>query len=658
MQQHPDAVNGTVDLSVTLALPNPFEYVQERNNRFLALFSHRHDYIYANHPSPGKRPQWQTESRHPLSDRLIEQGTYLYGVRFGKETQYAMVDIDIGSAYHPRRDPIAFQKLTEALEPLGLVSAITCTSSDSQGLHLYFPFSESLTAWEVGSGITLLLESQGFKVTPGQLEVFPNARLYTIESTPNLFNAHRLPLQRGSYLLNDDLDPIWTDQTTFVEQWKQCQGRNNLNNAILQRIIRQKKRRSYRLSNKADKFLNDLNAEIEQGWTDHGQTNRLLGRITMRTYVFHHVMYGGEPLIGDSLIKEVLTIAKALPGYELWCRHQHEIEDRVSEWVSCIEKSHYFHYGEQFGKYKSKKEKKEKSESENTEPSWNKQQSQKTKDKIQAALKELSDKNELPEQATARFNALRKFGIGGGSLYRYKELWHPLWKTQENCPNTPQINNESGQFGQANAPNCHSSTSLLQGIDGNDNETNGSSDLKSVASQPEGGNPHQEEIQRIREILSKAQVAVDLQAAQEVVEAEEVMAQESRAAHLQQMAYWLTLDDPILMAEALAWLRQQPPELCAELVDMELSEAKQQSLETIVEIVEQLQKLDWGPGRIQEELRSFFEAAIAPSGMASLAPTQFTTSSLAHLTAEQRQQWLSYLRAFSGETSSTHPDTG
>ncbi|EKU96878.1 hypothetical protein Lepto7375DRAFT_0798 [Leptolyngbya sp. PCC 7375] len=630
MQQHPDVVNGTVDRSVTLALPNPFEYVQERSNQFLALFPHRHDYIYARHPSPGKRPQWQTESRHPLSDRLIEQGTYLYGVRFGKETQYAMLDIDIGSAYHPRRDPIAFQKLTEALEPLGLVSAITCTSSDSQGLHLYFPFSESLTAWEVGSGVTLLLESQGFKVTPGQLEVFPNARLYTIESTPNLFNAHRLPLQRGSYLLNDDLEPIWTDQTTFVEQWRQCQSRNNLSNETLQQIIKQKKRRSYRLSNKADKFLNDLNAEIEQGWTDHGQTNRLLGRITMRTYVFHHVMYGGEPLTGDSLIKEVLTVAQALPGYELWCRHQHEIEDRVSEWVSCIEKSHYFHYGEQFRKYKSKKER---AESENTEPSWNQQQSQKTKDKIQAALKELSDKNELPEQATARFNALRKFGIGGGSLYRYKELWHPLWKSQKKSPQTPQCNNESGQFGALAWPNCHSSTSLLQGIDGNNNEINGSSDLKSVEHQPEGGNSHREEIQRIREMLSKAQVAVDLQAAQEVVKAEEMLAQESRAAHLQRMAYWLTLDDPILMTEALAWLRQQPSELCAELLDTELSELQQQALETIVETVEQLQRLDWGPGRIQEELRS-----------------QFSISSLAHLTAKQRQQWLSYLRS--------RPDTG
>ena len=541
-----------------------------------------------------------------------------------------MVDIDIGSAYHPKRDPIAFQKLTEALEPLGLVSEITCTSSDSQGLHLYFPFSESLTAWEVGSGLTLLLESQGFKVIPGQIEVFPNARLYTIESTPNLFNAHRLPLQRGSYLLNDALEPIWTDRTAFVGQWKQCQSRNNLNKKTLQQIIKQKKRHSYRLSNKADKFLNDLNAEIEQGWTDHGQTNRLLGRITMRTYVFHHVMYGGEPLIGDSLVKEVLTVAKALPGYELWCRHQHEIADRVSEWVSCIEKSHYFHYGEQFGKYKSKKET---TNSKNTEPSWNQQQSQKTQDKIQTALKELLDQNNLPEQATARFNTLRKFGIGGGSLYRYKELWHPLWKIEEKSPHTEEIKIEASQIGNANATNWHSSTSLLQDLDGNTNKTKDPGDLKSVAPQPEGGNPNPAERQRIRKMLSKAQVAIDLQAAQEIAKAEAILTQETRTAHLQQMAYWLTLDDPILMAEALAWLWQQPPEHCAELLDIELAAEQVRSLSTIITIVEQLQRLDWGPQQLSQALQ-----------------TQFSTSSLAHLTPEQRQRWLSYLESL--------PDTG
>ena len=134
-------------------------------------------------------------------------------------------------------------------------------------------------------------------------------------------------------------------------------------------------------------------------------------------------------------------------------------------------------------------------------------------------------------------------------------------------------------------------------------------------------------------MLSKAQVAIDLQAAQEIAKAEAILTQETRTAHLQQMAYWLTLDDPILMAEALAWLRQQPPEHCAELLDIELAEEQVRSLSTIITIVEQLQRLDWGPQQLSQALQ-----------------TQFSTSSLAHLTPEQRQRWLSYLESL--------PDTG
>jgi len=54
-----------------------FQSIQEWEDTFLALFSHRHDYIWAAHPQPTAKPQWQTESRHPLSDRLILQGGYL-----------------------------------------------------------------------------------------------------------------------------------------------------------------------------------------------------------------------------------------------------------------------------------------------------------------------------------------------------------------------------------------------------------------------------------------------------------------------------------------------------------------------------------------------------------------------------------------------------
>jgi hypothetical protein len=91
-----------------------------------------------------------------------------------------------------------------ALEPLGMVSYLTCTSSYSGGIHVYLPFEESQSSWQLSIAISTLLENAGFILKPGQLEVFPNPKPYRADGTFNLFNAHRLPLQIGSYLLNQD----------------------------------------------------------------------------------------------------------------------------------------------------------------------------------------------------------------------------------------------------------------------------------------------------------------------------------------------------------------------------------------------------------------------------------------------------------------------
>lgn len=50
--------------------------IQEQDD-FLKLFSHRYDCLWARHP----QPDWRTESRYPRSDRLIDQGAHLFGVR-------------------------------------------------------------------------------------------------------------------------------------------------------------------------------------------------------------------------------------------------------------------------------------------------------------------------------------------------------------------------------------------------------------------------------------------------------------------------------------------------------------------------------------------------------------------------------------------------
>jgi hypothetical protein len=434
-----------------------FQSVSEREHEFLSLFPHRFDYIWANHPQPQESVAWQTERRHPLSDRAILQGEKLYGVRFGSTTRYVMLDIDAGSAYHPTQDSLAIPRLAATLEPLGLVSYFAVTSSASGGLHLYFPFTSEQKSWQVAIAVAHLLETTGYGIQPGQLELFPNPKSFIPGGTPSLYNAHRLPLQLGSYLLDRDLEPIGYSQAGFVQAWKFAAVRNEFDTIALAQLVKAAKRRLIHLSGKADKFLNDLNTEIELGWTGSGQTNRLLGRIALRGYVFYHIIQAGLPLIGQALVDHIVETARSLPGYFDWCQHQHEILDRAIEWARCVESSHYFPYN--CSKKTSRQKGRSRSDQTSDRPSdqaldqtsdrpsdqrviWNQKQLESARERIWNAIADLLNQNALPSQVTERFNRLTAYGIGGSSLYRHKDLWHPDYLNTPNpidlSPTEPQ----------------------------------------------------------------------------------------------------------------------------------------------------------------------------------------------------------------------------
>lgn len=557
---------------------------------FLSLFPHRFDYIWAEHFNPGIKPQWKTESRHPLSDRLIRQGAYLYGVRFGAETQYALVDIDVTSLYHPSQDPLAVSRIVAALEPLGLVSYLACTSSYSGGLHLYFPFQQSQSSWQVAIVLACLLENAGFKLQPGQLEIFPNPRPFTIDGSYSLFNAHRLPLQSGSYLLNAEWQPVWSNSQIFVQQWQFVQQRNDLDSSTLKRVLKQARRRQYGISGKAEKFINDLNTEIEQGWTGVGQTNRLLGRITMRSYIFHHVLSGGKPLEGQALIDEIVAVARSLPGYEEWCRHQHEIEHRAEEWAGCIENSHYFHFGSQIPKLKLEPQDPELVTAIEELPSWNERQSAATRDRIKRAIADLLEKGSLPARPTARFQALLEYGIGGGSLYRHRDLWHPnyfgLESAQEedtshlpveNPPYPPSFSKNHQLDCAENASNWLSSPSLLSNAGDDNRQDKPSSDRSGSQARSVGGNSPAPSSPVGAEYVQ--QVLFQVQAQQEAyhqarrsaqLQRQRIRSEAQQKQQIDQMQRYLASGDPILVAEARAWAEINPGVLNMEQLQLPL----------------------------------------------------------------------------------------
>ena len=593
-------------MGAIVASTTPFIYVEEKE-AFLTLFPHRYDFIYAPHPNPKGKPNWRSENRYPLSDRQLLKGEYLYGVRFEQDTQYFLLDIDYTSPYHPQNNPLVLERLFTALETLGITDHIACTSSDSNGLHIYFPLAKSFNAWKLSKAVSIALENAGFKLKLGQLELFPNPKAYSPDETPSLFNAHRLPLQMGSYILNDELQPVNSSPIYFVRMWQACQRRNVLNSRRIKTLLKQAKQISYQLSNKASKFLDDLNTEVEEGWTGYGQTNRLLGRITMRSFVFNHITEGGEPLEGKALIEKIVAVATALPGYKDWCRHQHEINDRAAEWARCIENSHYFAYGTARGKYKGLAA----SNQVDNELGYNQKRAQETQTKIADAIQDLLAKGTLPDKATARFKALLSYNIGGASLYRYRELWHPIELALDPKSDPVESELQKSTFEDACTEGANvlkNPVSLLPATVSNLPSDNTLSDSKLAAETAEGNNVS-ETAQVIRDRIKK-QLA-DAQKAREIAQKKPVplidaveIAIHRRA--LQRMQEFLLSGEPILLAEVGQWLVKQTQTVRDELTTSR-HERQQRLLDDLATIALQLVRLHLSPWEVRSQLEERYQ---------------------------------------------------
>ena len=579
-----------------MKLPSPrrsqksFRHIPEPDHPFLSLWPHRFDYLFAPHPSPSESPSWQTESRHSLSDRLIIQGAFLYGVRHGPKTSYALLDIDSGSPYHPKRDPIAFYRLRTTLESLGLVADLVLTSSDSGGLQVYLPIDGEVVSWKLGTAITTVLENAGFKVFPGWLEVFPNRKPYAADGSKTSFNGHRLPLQHGSYLLNDNLEPTHSSHEAFCRQWDFAAKRNTLSTKVMNRIIKQAKRKNYRVTGKAQKFLNDLNAEIELGWTGQGQTNRLLGRIAMRSFIFGHILYADRPLEGQELVKDIARVAKSLPGFKDFCRHRHELMKKAKEWVRAIAKSHYFHYSSSKSlKVKDRDSNEEAVDSSGIEkPTWNEKQAVAARQRVQEGVLDLCRQEAMPELATHRYNLLCGYGVSARTLYKNSDLWHPnrIEAAQLKLMQTVAVSlssEEEESLCAVGAAASSKGTSLLVAVGGNIPSDKGSRlrlELKNGDSGAVGGNvPSIGGSSRIevdshvraqvvpspppKQLVLEIQQSLAEQQAQRLATTEQQQAeyrlqrqQQAQAEHVERLREWMSSGDSILVAEAKAQLER------------------------------------------------------------------------------------------------------
>jgi len=377
--------------------------------RIAEIFSYGWNWIEA--PNEGGTPAWKTVDKFPLKPRVLWQrwqdAATLVGVRFGRQTTYAMIDIDAGSPYHSR-----LNEIQDCLETIGITYTIPIRSSFSGGYHLYVPLAQEHPTFGVSCALRQCLEAQGFVVNPGELEIFPNEKSFGKCWLGEFvdYNAHRLPLQpgSGSCMVGYDGTPTNNSLGLFLSTWDNAKQVNALTNDEFVEAMgiarANRRRRGRRSTGPVEEWRDDLTATIADGWTGPGQTNQLLKDIATFGRVF-------EKLCGVELAEYVERIATTRPGFEQWCGHQAEIWQRSSMWARAVEK-YYWPLGDAPLRTREKL------------PDVNAQRARDARDRIADAMQQLRFEVGMTIRELVA-QLVKDARCSVQTLYKNLDLWHP-----------------------------------------------------------------------------------------------------------------------------------------------------------------------------------------------------------------------------------------
>lgn len=364
-------------------------------------------------PTEDGRLNWRTIKNYPLKPRSL-WAKYLdplvqIGTRFAKRTSYALLDIDKGSQY---RSPAGVGKVRAALETIGLTDSLLLRSSDSGGLHLYYPLPVDVSTFNLACSIEHCLKAHGMELQPSRLESFPNAKRYARADLDQFseYNGHRLPLQAGSggCLLDDELNPRGASLERFLWEWEEIAARQDMPalNAALP-IGRAnhwpKRKRRYQVT---DQWRTDVEGEIAQGFTGPGQTNAFIKSVGCYCRVF-------LGLAGDELRERMEPMVILAPGFEQHCGHQAEIEIRIASWANAIER-YYWPLGSEPQRLIDRL-------------NINIERAKEARARISAAVCGLVKAGDLADGIRARRDQIVAIArCSGQTLQKCMELWHPL----------------------------------------------------------------------------------------------------------------------------------------------------------------------------------------------------------------------------------------
>lgn len=242
----------------------------------------------------------------------------VFGKRFGKLTNYLMIDIDLGSPFHPRNGGI--QPILDAMESLGLCRYLLIRSSVSGGLHIYFPLAEPVSSWGIACAAYTALTTAGVTVSAGVCELFPNKKSFYAEH-----NGHRLPLQDGSFILNDDFGCTSNSKAVFLAQWQTCaaaQDEEHLAEVLTEKPIHVPQPVS-------------ASALPPIAWTAKGQSNEIMKKLTN----YGHEVVGHKTI--QTLGNWIMAVGPRIPGFEQFASKESRNDLTRRNWAYRWAKSHF-----------------------------------------------------------------------------------------------------------------------------------------------------------------------------------------------------------------------------------------------------------------------------------------------------------------------------
>jgi hypothetical protein len=280
----------------------------------------------------------------------------LLGTGFGANTGYIMPDIDRGSPYHPCNDPRAFERFLGTLDKIGLTTPVIIQSSHSGGIHVYYFFDRDINTFRIASLCQVTLINSKFEIKDGTLELFPNCKDFGNKSN---HKPHRSPLQPngGGLLLDRQGNPLTcgenlnheTQLAAFLQLAKASARGNNIDK-ILRKLdpvyeIFKSSPSKYQHTHKKHEsesvreWRENLEVVMNTAWTGFHQTNELIQRFIEYGVVF--LKLNNEKDLFEWAFKAITSAN----GYKQYCRHQHQIEPRIWDWIEpTLEKEFYVPY--------------------------------------------------------------------------------------------------------------------------------------------------------------------------------------------------------------------------------------------------------------------------------------------------------------------------